>query len=194
MLAPFRTASGGRRGGRRPPRQWPWWTSWTPTSCCATCACRASAAWTGPGDARTPRRSQVILLSVTTTSSTCSGHAGQTSGYLLRGHQQRRTGPVSSRACRPEGQPSTPGWRRAAETAARLQSDQFWPGARHGLTQREADPLARGHRAVNRGIAAKLVIGERPSRRTSVRSTASSASGTVPVPPQHFTLREGIFR
>ena len=31
---------------------------------------------------------------------------------------------------------------RAAETAARLQSDQFWPGARQGLTQRESEILS----------------------------------------------------
>ena len=50
---------------------------------------------------------------------------------------------------------------RAAETAARLQSNQFWPGARHGLTQRESEILSLVVTGLsNRGIASKLVIGE----------------------------------
>ena len=50
---------------------------------------------------------------------------------------------------------------RAAETAARLQSNQFWPGARQGLTQRESEILSLVVTGLsNRGIAAKLMIGE----------------------------------
>ena len=83
---------------------------------------------------------------------------------------------------------------RAAETAARLQSDQFWPGARHGLTQRESEILSlvvTG--ASNRGIAAKLVIGEETVkthlssiyRKRGVGDRTSAAA---------MALREGIFR
>jgi DNA-binding NarL/FixJ family response regulator len=83
---------------------------------------------------------------------------------------------------------------RAAETAARLQSDQFWPGARHGLTQRESEILSlvvTG--ASNRGIAAKLVIGEETVkthlssiyRKLGVGDRTSAAA---------MALREGIFR
>ena len=50
---------------------------------------------------------------------------------------------------------------RAADTAARLQRDEFWPGARQGLTQRESEILSYVVSGLsNRGIAAKLVIGE----------------------------------
>ena len=83
---------------------------------------------------------------------------------------------------------------RATETAARLQSDQFWPGARHGLTQRESEILAlvvTG--ASNRGIAAKLIIGEETVkthlssiyRKLGVGDRTSAAA---------MALREGIFR
>ena len=83
---------------------------------------------------------------------------------------------------------------RAAETAARLQSDHFWPGARHGLTQRESEILSLGVTgASNRGIAAKLVIGEETVkthlsaiyRKLGVGDRTSAAA---------TALREGIFR
>lgn len=83
---------------------------------------------------------------------------------------------------------------RSAETAARLQSDQFWPGARHGLTQRESEILSlvvTG--ASNRGIATKLIIGEETVkthlssiyRKLGVGDRTSAAA---------TALREGIFR
>ncbi len=83
---------------------------------------------------------------------------------------------------------------RAAETAARLQSDQFWPGARHGLTQRESEILSLVVTGLsNRGIAAKLVIGEETVkthlssiyRKLGVGDRTSAAA---------TALREGIFR
>ena len=83
---------------------------------------------------------------------------------------------------------------RAAETAARLQSDQFWPGARQGLTQRESEILSLVVTGLsNRGIAAKLVIGEETVkthlssiyRKLGVRDRTSAAA---------TALREGIFR
>lgn len=83
---------------------------------------------------------------------------------------------------------------RAAETAARLQSDQFWPGARHGLTQRESEILSLVVSGLsNRGIATKLVIGEETVkthlssiyRKFGVGDRTSAAA---------LALREGIFR
>jgi DNA-binding NarL/FixJ family response regulator len=83
---------------------------------------------------------------------------------------------------------------RAAETAARLQSDQFWPGARQGLTQRESEILSLVVTGLsNRGIAAKLVIGEETVkthlssiyRKLGVGDRTSAAA---------LALREGIFR
>lgn len=82
---------------------------------------------------------------------------------------------------------------RAAETAARLQSDQFWPGARQGLTQRESEILSLVVTGLsNRGIAAKLVIGEETVkthlssiyRKLGVGDRTSAAA---------LALREGIF-
>jgi DNA-binding NarL/FixJ family response regulator len=83
---------------------------------------------------------------------------------------------------------------RAAETAARLQSDQFWPGARQGLTQRESEILSLVVTGLsNRGIAAKLVIGDETVkthlssiyRKLGVGDRTSAAA---------LALREGIFR
>ena len=83
---------------------------------------------------------------------------------------------------------------RAAETAARLQSDKFWPGARHGLTQRESEILSLVVTGLsNRGIAAKLVIGEE-----TVKSHLSSVYRKLGVGDRTsaaaMALREGIFR
>lgn len=83
---------------------------------------------------------------------------------------------------------------RAAETAARLQSNQFWPGARHGLTQRESEILSLVVTGLsNRGIAAKLVIGEE-----TVKSHLSSIYRKLGVGDRTsaaaMALREGIFR
>jgi DNA-binding NarL/FixJ family response regulator len=83
---------------------------------------------------------------------------------------------------------------RAAETAARLQSDQFWPGARHGLTQRESEILSlvvTG--ASNRGIAAKLVIGEE-TVKTHLSSVYRKLGVGDRTSAAAMALREGIFR
>ena len=49
----------------------------------------------------------------------------------------------------------------AVDTAARMQRDEFWPGARQGLTQRESEILSYVVNGLsNRGIASKLVIGD----------------------------------
>ena len=84
---------------------------------------------------------------------------------------------------------------RAAGTAARLQRDEFWPGARQGLTQRESEILAYMVSGLsNRGIATKLVIGDE-TVKSHLRSIyrklgVSDRTGAVATP----ALREGIYR
>lgn len=83
---------------------------------------------------------------------------------------------------------------RAAGTAARLQRDEFWPGARQGLTQRESEILACMVSGLsNRGIATKLVIGDE-TVKSHLRSIyrklgVSDRTGAVAT-----ALREGIYR
>ncbi|MBS4728842.1 response regulator transcription factor [Mycobacterium sp. SM1] len=82
---------------------------------------------------------------------------------------------------------------RAADTAARLQRDEFWPGARQGLTQRESEILACIVSGLsNRGIANRLVIGEE-TVKSHLRSIyrklgVSDRTGAVAT-----ALREGIY-
>ena len=83
---------------------------------------------------------------------------------------------------------------RAAETAARLQSNQFWPGARHGLTQRESEILSLVVTGLsNRGIAAKLVIGEE-TVKTHLSSVYRKLGVGDRTSAAAMALREGIFR
>ncbi|MGK2901446.1 MAG: response regulator [Mycobacterium sp.] len=83
---------------------------------------------------------------------------------------------------------------RAADTAARLQRDEFWPGVRQGLTQRESEILSYVVSGLsNRGIAHKLVIGEE-TVKTHLSSVyrklgVSDRTGAVAT-----ALREGIYR
>ncbi|MGB5111135.1 MAG: response regulator transcription factor [Mycobacterium sp.] len=83
---------------------------------------------------------------------------------------------------------------RAADTAARLQRDEFWPGVRQGLTQRESEILSYVVSGLsNRGIAHKLVIGEE-TVKTHLSSIyrklgVSDRTGAVAT-----ALREGIYR
>jgi DNA-binding NarL/FixJ family response regulator len=83
---------------------------------------------------------------------------------------------------------------RAADTAARMQRDEFWPGARQGLTQRESEILSCMVSGLsNRGVAAKLVIGEE-TVKSHLRSIyrklgVSDRTGAVAT-----ALREGIFQ
>jgi DNA-binding NarL/FixJ family response regulator len=83
---------------------------------------------------------------------------------------------------------------RAADTAARMQRDEFWPGARQGLTQRESEILSYMVNGLsNRGIASKLVIGEE-TVKSHLRSIyrklgVSDRTGAVAT-----ALREGIYR
>jgi DNA-binding NarL/FixJ family response regulator len=83
---------------------------------------------------------------------------------------------------------------RAADTAARMQRDEFWPGARQGLTQRESEILSYMVNGLsNRGIANKLVIGEE-TVKSHLRSIyrklgVSDRTGAVAT-----ALREGIYQ
>ncbi|MDV3127509.1 response regulator transcription factor [Mycobacterium sp. 21AC1] len=83
---------------------------------------------------------------------------------------------------------------RAADTAARLQRDEFWPGVRQGLTQRESEILSYVVSGLsNRGVANKLVIGEE-TVKTHLRSIyrklgVSDRAGAVAT-----ALREGIYQ
>ena len=83
---------------------------------------------------------------------------------------------------------------RAAETAARLQCNPFWPGARHGLTQRESEILSLVVTGLsNRGIAAKLVIGEE-TVKTHLSSVYRKLGVGDRTSAAAMALREGIFR
>ncbi|KWX25825.1 MULTISPECIES: response regulator [Mycolicibacterium] len=83
---------------------------------------------------------------------------------------------------------------RAAGTAARLQRDEFWPGVRQGLTQRESEILSYVVAGLsNRGIANKLVIGDE-TVKTHLRSIyrklgVGDRAGAVAT-----ALREGIYQ
>jgi len=83
---------------------------------------------------------------------------------------------------------------RVAMSAARISSGEFWPGANHGLTQRESEVLAllvAGHS--NRAIASTLVVTE-DTVKTHIRSLyrkldVQDRGGAIA-----FALREGLFR
>ncbi len=82
---------------------------------------------------------------------------------------------------------------RVAMTAARLQSGEFWPGARLGLTQRESEVLGLMVRGLsNRVIAQRLYIGEE-----TVKSHTHSIYRKLEVSDRAqaiaTALREGIF-
>ncbi|MDH6244752.1 response regulator transcription factor [Mycobacterium sp. OTB74] len=83
---------------------------------------------------------------------------------------------------------------RAADTAARMQRDEFWPGARQGLTQRESEILSFVVNGLsNRAIAGKLVIGDETvkSHLSSIyrKLGVSDRTGAVAT-----ALREGIYQ
>jgi DNA-binding NarL/FixJ family response regulator len=83
---------------------------------------------------------------------------------------------------------------RAAASAARLQSGEFWPGAHLGLSHRESEVLALMVAGLsNRAIAARLVVGDE-TVKSHVRAiyrklSVGDRAGAVAV-----ALREGIFR
>jgi DNA-binding NarL/FixJ family response regulator len=83
---------------------------------------------------------------------------------------------------------------RIAMSAARINSGEFWPGARLGLTQRESEVLAllvASHS--NKGIAAKLVVSE-DTVKTHIRGLyrklgVADRGGAIAV-----ALREGLYQ
>lgn len=83
---------------------------------------------------------------------------------------------------------------RAVDTAARLQRDEFWPGARHGLTQRESEVLSLMVAGLsNRGIAARLVVSDETikSHLKAIYRKLGVGDRTGAVAT---ALREGIFQ
>ncbi|MBB2989901.1 DNA-binding NarL/FixJ family response regulator [Mycolicibacterium iranicum] len=83
---------------------------------------------------------------------------------------------------------------RAADTAARMQRDEFWPGARRGLTQRESEILALVVNGLsNRAIAAKLVIGDE-TVKTHLSSIYRKLSVSDRTGAVATALREGIYQ
>ena len=83
---------------------------------------------------------------------------------------------------------------RAADTAARMQRDEFWPGARQGLTQRESEILSHVVSGLsNRGIASKLVIGDE-TVKSHVRSVLRKLGVADRTAAVAMALREGVFQ
>jgi DNA-binding NarL/FixJ family response regulator len=83
---------------------------------------------------------------------------------------------------------------RIASSAARMESGEYWPGARLGLSQRESEVLGLMVAGLsNRAVASKLVIGEETVksharaiyRKLGVSDRASAVAAA---------LREGVFR
>ncbi len=82
---------------------------------------------------------------------------------------------------------------RVAMTAARLQSGEFWPGARLGLTQRESEVLGLMVRGLtNRAIAQRLYIGEE-TVKTHTQSIYRKLEVSDRAQAIATALREGIF-
>ncbi len=83
---------------------------------------------------------------------------------------------------------------RAVDTAARLQRDEFWPGARQGLTQRESEILALVVNGLsNRAIAARLVIGDE-TVKTHLSSIYRKLGVNDRTGAVATALREGIYQ
>jgi len=82
---------------------------------------------------------------------------------------------------------------RVAITAAHLQSGEFWPGARLGLTQRESEVLELMVRGLsNRAIGQRLYIGEE-TVKTHARGVYRKLEATDRSQAVAKALREGIF-
>lgn len=83
---------------------------------------------------------------------------------------------------------------RAAASAARLQSGEFWPGAHLSLTQRESEVLGFLVAGLsNRAIAAKLVLGEE-TIKSHIRAIFRKLGVNDRAGAVAAALREGIFR
>lgn len=83
---------------------------------------------------------------------------------------------------------------RVAQSAARLQSGEFWPGAHLGLTQRESEVLALivSGRS-NRAIAGQLTLSAE-TIKTHVRGIYRKLDVTDRAAAVAAALREGIYR
>ena len=82
---------------------------------------------------------------------------------------------------------------RVAITAARLQSGEFWPGARLGLTQRESEVLELMVRGLsNRAIGVRLSIGE-DTVKTHTRAISRKLEVADRAQAVATALREGVF-
>lgn len=83
---------------------------------------------------------------------------------------------------------------RAADTAARLQRDEFWPGARHGLTPRESEILSFVVAGLsNRAIAGKLIIGDE-TVKSHLRSVYRKLGVNDRTAAVATALRDGIYQ
>ncbi|GAA4847287.1 response regulator transcription factor [Actinomycetospora corticicola] len=83
---------------------------------------------------------------------------------------------------------------RVVTSAARLERDEFWPGAHLGLTHRESEVLALLVAGCsNRAIASRLVIGEE-TVKTHVRAVLRKLGVADRTAAVAAALREGMFR
>jgi DNA-binding NarL/FixJ family response regulator len=83
---------------------------------------------------------------------------------------------------------------RAVDTAARLQSNEFWPGARHGLTHRESEVLALMVTGLsNRAVAGRLVVSDE-TVKSHLRSIYRKLGVNDRTGAVATALREGIFQ
>lgn len=83
---------------------------------------------------------------------------------------------------------------RAVDTAARMQGDEYWPGVRQGLTQRESEILSYMVTGLsNRAIATRLVIGDE-TVKSHLRSIYRKLEVRDRTGAVATALREGIFQ
>ena len=83
---------------------------------------------------------------------------------------------------------------RAPDTAARLERDEYWPGVRHGLTQRESEILSLVVAGLsNWGLASKLVIGDE-TVKSHLRAIYRKLDVSDRTAAVAVALREGIFQ
>lgn len=82
---------------------------------------------------------------------------------------------------------------RVVDSAARLASGEFWPGARQGLTHRESEVLALVVTGLsNHGIAGRLVVGDE-TVKSHLRSIYRKLDVSDRTTAVAVALREGIF-
>jgi DNA-binding NarL/FixJ family response regulator len=83
---------------------------------------------------------------------------------------------------------------RAVDTASRMRRDEFWPGARQGLTQRESEILSYMVTGLsNRAVANRLVIGDE-TVKSHLRSIYRKLGVSDRTSAVATALREGIYQ